>query len=87
MTTASDSQASSIRGVLLREWDPIGVADTPNAQDEYDSYVPEIARMLGIGATAESIAAGLVAIETKRMGLAADMQRALRVARRLLDLR
>jgi hypothetical protein len=29
----------SIRLVLLRDWDPIGVQDVPEAQDEYDSYV------------------------------------------------
>lgn len=30
----------AIAEILLREWDPIGVVDTPEAQDEYDSYVP-----------------------------------------------
>ncbi len=29
----------SIRQVLLREWDPIGVRDVAEAQDEYDGYV------------------------------------------------
>ena len=28
-----------IRHVLLNVWDPIGVKDEPNAQDEYDGYI------------------------------------------------
>ena len=28
-----------IRRVFLDVWDPIGIHDAPNAQDEYDSYV------------------------------------------------
>lgn len=81
--TANASLVRRIRRILLTEWDPIGVADVPNAQDEYDSYVPEIARALDAGADAQSIAARLIAIETDRMGLAADRPRATRVARLL----
>jgi len=29
----------AIRHVFLEIWDPIGVRDEPNAQDEYDSYI------------------------------------------------
>jgi hypothetical protein len=32
--------------VLMREWDPIGVADVPEAQDEYDSYISQTYGML-----------------------------------------
>jgi hypothetical protein len=76
-----------VRQVLLKEWDPIGVADVPAAHDEYDMYAPEIARSVIGGATAESLAASLVAIETERMGLSADESRADRVARQLAALR
>ncbi len=31
---------SAIRKILMEEWDPIGVSDIPEAQDEYDSYIP-----------------------------------------------
>lgn len=30
---------NAIREVLLRAWDPIGISDDPDAQDEYDGYV------------------------------------------------
>jgi hypothetical protein len=28
-----------MRHVLLEVWDPIGIKDEPNAQDEYDGYI------------------------------------------------
>ncbi len=31
-----------IRKILLKDWDPIGIGDCVEAQDEYDSYIPEI---------------------------------------------
>jgi hypothetical protein len=36
----------AIRGILLGEQDPIGIADEPAAQDEDDGYVHEIHVML-----------------------------------------
>ena len=73
----------SIREALLREWDPIGVFDEPSAQDEYDSYVGGIYRLLAGGASAEDIAAHLAKIQTDTMGLPASGERLLGVARRL----
>jgi len=35
----------AIRNVLLGVWDPIGIKDEPNAQDEYDGY-SEMAKRL-----------------------------------------
>ncbi len=35
------SYHAAIRAVLMREWDPIGVADFPQAADEYESYIGE----------------------------------------------
>ena len=43
-----------IRHVLLGTWDPIGVRDEPNAQDEYDGYIGRIYELLaGGGSDAE----------------------------------
>ena len=36
----------AIRRVLLEVWDPIGIGDEPNAQDEYDGYVGPIFELL-----------------------------------------
>jgi hypothetical protein len=35
-----------IRHVLLATWDPIGVKDEPNAQDEYDGYIGRLYELL-----------------------------------------
>ena len=36
----------AIHDVLIEEWDPIGVGGVPEAQDEYDAYVPGVYRHL-----------------------------------------
>jgi len=35
-----------IRHVLLATWDPSGVKDEPNAQDEYDGYIGRLYELL-----------------------------------------
>jgi hypothetical protein len=42
-----------IRHVLLEVWDPIGVKDEPNAQDEYDGYIGGLYELL-VGQAADS---------------------------------
>lgn len=42
---------SQIRGVLIRDWDPISIADEPEAADEYDGYIPHIDGLLRSGAS------------------------------------
>jgi hypothetical protein len=75
------------RALLLREWDPIGVRDVPQAADEYDSYVGGVVQALRSGATASAIADQLIEIEVSRMGLAGDRARAKRVAEALRRLK
>lgn len=58
--------AGRLRRVLMREWDPIGVGQSPQARDEYDSYLGQIAERLRRG---EDVTAFLEAIRTSSMGL------------------
>ncbi|MGH7074457.1 MAG: hypothetical protein ACREFD_09700 [Stellaceae bacterium] len=61
---------AKIREVLMREWDPIGVRDFAQAQDEYDSYIGRLYSMLvDERATREAIAAHLFDIAAGWMGL------------------
>lgn len=60
---------SAIDDLLLREWDPIGIADVPEARDEYSSYVPQVFQLLRAGASATQVAAYLAEVEVDRMGL------------------
>jgi hypothetical protein len=69
-----------VRKILLHQWDPIGVANVPAAQDEYDSYVGEIASAVLARHLASEIADHLVLIETDEMGLSGDRTRALHAA-------
>jgi len=81
---------AAIQTILLHEWDPIGVANEPNARDEYDSYVGGVYRLLASGAPAEAVAAHLAQLEATEMGLAPGAPEVLLpVARRLcaLDVR
>ena len=55
--------------ILLSVWDPIGVADIPEARDEYSGYVGAVYRVLSSGASVLDIAEYLRQIEIERMGL------------------
>lgn len=66
---ASRAHRAQIRTVLLRDWDPIGVQDVEEAQDEYDPYIPKICLMLLDGADEAAIAAHLRALSLGLMGL------------------
>ena len=58
---------SQIAAILLHDWDPIGVADEPQARDEYDSYVGGY-RILASGGALAEIEAHLRDIEARMMG-------------------
>ena len=73
----------SIRQVLLREWDPIGVRDVAEAQDEYDGYVGGVYRLLASDSSTLVIAEHLARIQTEAMGLRASARSLLPVAVRL----
>ncbi|MBI1827043.1 MAG: cyclase family protein [Planctomycetes bacterium] len=75
----------AIHDVLIREWDPIGVSDEPAAQDEYDSYIPRIYRLIVEGADDFALARHLEKIETDQMGLASHHDRNDRIAWRLRE--
>ena len=57
-----------IADVLRRNWDPIGIKDAPEAQDEYDAYVGGVYRLLESGATVKELAAHLIQLETDKLG-------------------
>lgn len=75
-----------IREVLLKEWDPIGVRAIPEAQDEYDAYVPTLYSMLIAGKPVCEVFEFLLWIEGEQMGLTVDRQRTQCIAERLMSL-
>jgi hypothetical protein len=62
---------SAIRRVFLEIWDPIGMSDEPNAQDEYDGYVGRAFELLTTGGSDKEIVEYLLWI-TGRMGMDAS---------------
>ena len=80
------SYQNAIRKVLLRVWDPIGVADLLEAADEYDSYISQIHGLLLRREPLYKLVDFLWWAETENMGLAGNRRRTQQVAERLLQL-
>ena len=78
---------AAIRTVLLTEWDPIGVSQVPEAQDEYDSYVGGVYKLLITHANRNELFLHLWQIETEHMGLSGNRQQTEAIVDRLLKLR
>ncbi|MCH8952077.1 MAG: hypothetical protein IID49_08130 [Proteobacteria bacterium] len=77
-----------IREVLLRDWDPMGLADAPGTPDDYDAVARELhALVTDRSATVERIAAYLRWIECEQMGLQRRPGMATGAAERLMALR
>lgn len=83
---AKQDIAERVRTILLKEWDPIGIADEPAAQDEYDTYAPLIVSMLRAGARGDAVARHLLSIEREQMGLPGNESRARQAAELLANL-
>lgn len=75
-----------IHEILMKEWDPIGVAGIPEAQSEYDAYISEVYRLLSRRASAKELFDSLWWIETEHMGLRGNRQRTQKVAEHLAEL-
>jgi hypothetical protein len=77
----------SIREILMRDWDPIGVDTIPEAADEYDSYIASVYRILVNTQSKDELVAFLYRTETETMGLSPRSQDHLQeVAGKLLSL-
>jgi len=75
---------AAIKAALLNEWDPIGVKQFPEAQDEYDSYAPHIYTLLITRRPKQEVFDYLWWLETEHMGLTGARQATEQFAERLL---
>lgn len=75
-----------IQKIFLKEWDPIGIQDIPEAQDEYDSYVSDIYKLIQSKRTESEVFDYLWGIETGHMGLSGDKKHTQTIAHRLFKL-
>ncbi|WOB50958.1 hypothetical protein NYR97_06130 [Xanthomonas hydrangeae] len=73
--------------VLHYIWDPIGIAGSVGARDEYDGYADHVFSLLWHGTDASSIAQYLVKVAGERMGLSGTEWRASLAADKLVEWR
>jgi hypothetical protein len=77
----------SIRQVLMRNWNPIGVSDVPDAFDEYDAYISPVYRILVGTRSLEDLVECLRRLEREEMEITpGDPEAYRKVAEKLLDL-
>lgn len=91
MSHESLKNLARVRQLFMREWDPIGVVGEPAARDEYDRYsIKAYAMLIEEQATTEAIAAYLLNIVIRDMGLshtAAQAEACARAAKKLVAMR
>lgn len=73
-----------IDDILWFDWDPIGINDIA-PRDEYQSYIPEIFRLVKAKADKEEIARTLYRLETEIMSMNGSFDKCLAVAGKLLQ--
>jgi hypothetical protein len=86
MKTSFSGLDLKVKDVLLQEWDPIGICDYPEAEDEYDSYVPHVSQMLRERKSTDALYAYLRWLEVEHICLDGDEAHTRRIADRLMDL-
>ena len=59
-----------LHNALLNEWDPIGVKNTLQCQEEYDNYIPKLYQIISKSNTADKIFDYLWWLETDYIGIA-----------------
>jgi hypothetical protein len=90
MTDSRDKRAAeiqaAIRHILLHEWDPIGIANI-GPDDEYDSYIGPVYRILAGSRSEQDLADLLFRTARDTIGVNCESPDEFRsVARRLLGL-
>jgi hypothetical protein len=51
MSASDQDLRATVRDLLRREWDPLGVFGFDGAEDEYDPYVADVLRLIEKNAT------------------------------------
>jgi hypothetical protein len=86
----SRENRTTVRKILMQDWDPIGVRGHQGAEDEYDAYVGQVYVMLMNEESEEAITSYLWDIATGYIGCtpSSDLaERGARVAEKLVALR
>ena len=71
--------------VLHYLWDPIRVSDTPQARDEYHSYLPQVFSLVLNGVDKATISEHLALVESDRMGMSPNRETIKHVVEILIE--
>lgn len=82
--TSHSANFLTMRAQLLKHWDPIGIKDSEQCHDEYDSYIPSILSLIDSGVALDELAQFLDDIVSEQMGLRSNMAESAKVAALLL---
>ena len=77
---------AEVGSILIRDWDPIGVKNITDLQDEYDAYIGRIMKKLLAGCTSIEIVSLLRSIEHKEIGCSTNSAVRYGVANKLMAL-
>jgi hypothetical protein len=73
-----------IHDILLEDWDPIGINIIPEAWNEYEQYIPEIAKLLSIHSEKSQLISYLGNVRTQYMSLPKNIEKDSIVAEKLI---
>ncbi|QDP00280.1 hypothetical protein [Thalassotalea sp. PS06] len=85
LSTSEKGLYRRVDEILFYLWDPIGVCDIPMARDEYQSYLPQVFKLLLNNSKDHEVSAYLIKVESGSMGMSANSKKALEVARLLIE--
>ncbi|WP_077343617.1 hypothetical protein [Pseudocolwellia agarivorans] len=85
LSTSEKGLYRRVDEILFYLWDPIGVCDIPMARDEYQSYLPQVFKLLINDSKDHEVSAYLIKVESGSMGMSANSKKALEVARLLIE--
>ena len=85
LSTSEKELYRRVDEILFYLWDPIGICDIPMARDEYQSYLPQVFKLLINDSKDHEVSAYLIKVESGSMGMSAKSKKALEVARLLIE--
>ena len=85
LSTSEKGLYRRVDEILFYLWDPIGVCDIPMARDEYQSYLPQVFKLLLNDSKDHEISAYLIKVVSGSMGMSANSKNALEIARLLIE--
>ncbi len=85
-SNSKNSLYAQVAQILLKEWDPIGVQNAAEAQDEYVNYIPPICDLISSRKSESDIFDCLWWIETEHMGLRGNEASTKIIAKKLVQL-